>query len=81
MAFSVRAPVTPLVGKAVAPQRRASVVVRAEAEAAEKPAWTAPTLDPDTPSPIFGGSTGGLLSKAQVRPLMILSIYTACDIK
>lgn len=68
MAFSVRAPVTPLAGKAVAPQRRAAVVVRAEADAAAaEPAWTVPTLDPDTPSPIFGGSTGGLLSKAQVR--------------
>ena len=29
--------------------------------------WTAPKLDPNTPSPIFGGSTGGLLRKAQVR--------------
>lgn len=33
----------------------------------EKPPWTAPKLDPNTPSPIFGGSTGGLLRKAQVR--------------
>merc|ERR1712118_19511 len=24
--------------------------------------WVQPTLDPSTPSPIFGGSTGGLLS-------------------
>ena len=32
----------------------------------EKP-WTAPKLNPNTPSPIFGGSTGGLLRKAQVR--------------
>lgn len=52
-----------------------SVVVRANegaapaapAPAAEKKAWTQPTLNPDTPSPIFGGSTGGLLRKAQVR--------------
>lgn len=29
--------------------------------------WVQPELDPDTPSPIFGGSTGGLLRKAQVR--------------
>ena len=27
--------------------------------------WVQPTLDPSTPSPIFGGSTGGLLRKAQ----------------
>lgn len=49
--------------------RVARVAVRAEAtaeKAAEKPAWTEPTLNPDTPSPIFGGSTGGLLRKAQV---------------
>jgi hypothetical protein len=36
-----------------------SIVVRAEEAAKEAPkAWTAPTLDPNTPSPIFGGSTG-----------------------
>lgn len=29
--------------------------------------FKAPALDPSTPSPIFGGSTGGLLRKAQVR--------------
>lgn len=32
----------------------------------EKKQWTVPELNPDTPSPIFGGSTGGLLKKAQV---------------
>lgn len=41
--------------------RRNTVVVRAEEAAAPKAeapkAWTAPTLDPNTPSPIFGGST------------------------
>ena len=35
----------------------------------KKEAWKVPTLDPNTPSPIFGGSTGGLLSKAQVSGL------------
>ena len=46
-----------------------SVTVRANEGAVEaKPAsFSAPTLNPDTPSPIFGGSTGGLLRKAQVR--------------
>ncbi|VFQ64888.1 unnamed protein product [Cuscuta campestris] len=29
--------------------------------------FTPPLLDPNTPSPIFGGSTGGLLRKAQVE--------------
>ena len=56
----------------VAPRRALSVVVRADAAAAPaaapaKPVWTEPTLNPDTPSPIFGGSTGGLLRKAQVH--------------
>lgn len=55
-----------------ASSRVRSVVVRASegaaaAPAAEKPAFVAPTLNADTPSPIFGGSTGGLLRKAQVR--------------
>jgi len=53
------------------PSRGTAVVVRAEekasAPAAEKAPWTAPKLNPNTPSPIFGGSTGGLLRKAQVR--------------
>lgn len=69
---------TSFVGKAVVsrPQvarKTVSTVVRASEAAAEKPAapekpvWTVPVLDPNTPSPIFGGSTGGLLRKAQVR--------------
>ena len=33
----------------------------------EKKPWSAPTLDSSWPSPIFGGSTGGLMRKAQVR--------------
>lgn len=44
--------------------RRALSLSKAVAE--EKAAWKPPTLDPSTPSPIFGGSTGGLLRKAQV---------------
>lgn len=49
--------------------RGAALVVRAEEKAADAApaAWTAPKLNPNTPSPIFGGSTGGLLRKAQVR--------------
>jgi hypothetical protein len=40
----------------------------AAAPAAAAPAvFVPPPLDPNTPSPIFGGSTGGLLRKAQVR--------------
>lgn len=48
--------------------------IRAAAEGAEAPpkeeapvGFTPPELDPNTPSPIFGGSTGGLLRKAQVN--------------
>merc|ERR1712072_592984 len=35
--------------------------------------WTAPKLDPNTPSPIFGGSTGGLLRKAQVEEFYVIT--------
>jgi photosystem I subunit II len=61
--------------------RRLAVRVRAEADAAPaaaappaaKPAWTVPTLDPNTPSPVFGGSTGGLLKKAQVEEFYVIT--------
>ena len=46
---------------------------KAEAPKAEKPAWVQPTLDPNTPSPIFGGSTGGLLRKAQVEEFYVIT--------
>ncbi|XP_060215383.1 photosystem I reaction center subunit II, chloroplastic [Lycium barbarum] len=42
----------------------------------EKPApagFTPPQLDPNTPSPIFGGSTGGLLRKAQVEEFYVIT--------
>ncbi|XP_015079105.1 photosystem I reaction center subunit II, chloroplastic [Solanum pennellii] len=55
--------------------------IRAMAEEApaateEKPApagFTPPQLDPNTPSPIFGGSTGGLLRKAQVEEFYVIT--------
>ena len=48
------------------PSQRRSVVVRAEEATKAAPAkWVQPTLNADTPSPIFGGSTGGLLRAAQ----------------
>merc|ERR1719218_223119 len=34
--------------------------------------WSAPKLDPNTPSPIFGGSTGGLLQKAKVEEFYVI---------
>jgi hypothetical protein len=68
MAFMVRATAPTVCAKAVVPMARASRVV-ARAEAVETPPkFTVPQLDASTPSPIFGGSTGGLLRKAQVRP-------------
>jgi hypothetical protein len=48
--------------------RRCVVVAAVEAASAAAPAaFVPPALDPNTPSPVFGGSTGGLLRKAQVR--------------
>merc|ERR1712093_967426 len=35
--------------------------------------WSAPKLDPNTPSVIFGGSTGGLLRKAQVEEFYVVT--------
>ncbi|KAG8370191.1 hypothetical protein BUALT_Bualt14G0091500 [Buddleja alternifolia] len=44
------------------------------AAAPEAPAgFTPPELDPNTPSPIFGGSTGGLLRKAQVEEFYVIT--------
>eukprot|EP01024_Parvocaulis_polyphysoides_P056482 TRINITY_DN59687_c1_g1_i5.p2 TRINITY_DN59687_c1_g1~~TRINITY_DN59687_c1_g1_i5.p2 ORF type:complete len:212 (-),score=33.60 TRINITY_DN59687_c1_g1_i5:302-871(-) len=62
----------------VKPAARVSRVVarRAVVNSAEPetPApFTAPTLDPNTPSPIFGGSTGGLLKKAQVEEFYVIT--------
>ena len=63
----------PLVSR---PQPARTVIIRAGPVAAEtkekeekkeeKAPFKPPALDPNTPSPIFGGSTGGLLRKAQV---------------
>ncbi|XRA99185.1 photosystem I reaction center subunit II [Pycnococcus provasolii] len=54
---------------------RRSVRVRAEEKKAkaEKAPWTEPTLDPSTPAPIFGGSTGGLLSKASEEEFYVIT--------
>jgi len=54
------------------------VVRAAEGGADGKPGpfakkWTPPKLDPNTPSPIFGGSTGGLLRKAQVEEFYVIT--------
>merc|ERR1711881_812263 len=39
----------------------------------ELTAWGPPELNPNTPSPIFGGSTGGLLRKAQVEEFYVIT--------
>ncbi|CDO99040.1 unnamed protein product [Coffea canephora] len=45
-----------------------------EASTAAAPAgFTPPQLDPNTPSPIFAGSTGGLLRKAQVEEFYVIT--------
>ncbi|KAF8776423.1 hypothetical protein HU200_003118 [Digitaria exilis] len=46
----------------------------AEEATAEAPkGFVPPQLDPNTPSPIFGGSTGGLLRKAQVEEFYVIT--------
>merc|ERR1719373_1184180 len=55
------------------------ILVRAKATKGKsaienKPAaWSPPKLDPNTPCPIFGGSTGGLLRKAQVEEFYVIT--------
>lgn len=39
----------------------------------EKKPFTPPSLDPSTPAPIFGGSTGGLLRKAQEEEFYVIT--------
>ncbi|GMJ01146.1 photosystem I subunit D-2 [Hibiscus trionum] len=58
--------------------QRTTIIRAAAAEeaAATKEApvgFTPPELDPNTPSPIFGGSTGGLLRKAQVEEFYVIT--------
>jgi len=66
-------------------QQQRGGAVRLSARAEEKAAakektekeepepWSPPVLDPNTPSPIFGGSTGGLLRKAQVEEFYVIT--------
>ncbi|XP_034673280.1 photosystem I reaction center subunit II, chloroplastic-like [Vitis riparia] len=47
---------------------------KTEAPVKEAPVgFTPPELDPNMPSPIFGGSTGGLLRKAQVEEFYVIT--------
>jgi hypothetical protein len=64
-----------LQGQKLAVVCNGSRVVMADAtKAAEAPkGFTPPTLNADTPAPIFGGSTGGLLRKAQVEEFYVIT--------
>ncbi|KAK3193771.1 hypothetical protein Dsin_025081 [Dipteronia sinensis] len=54
--------------------RAAAAEEKTEAVTKEAPVgFTPPELDPNTPSPIFGGSTGGLLRKAQVEEFYVIT--------
>merc|ERR1711959_84596 len=64
-----RAQFTNKSSKTNASRQNQSFVARAKSDAP----WTAPKLDPNSPSPIFGGSTGGLLRKAQVEEFYVVT--------
>uniref|UniRef100_UPI003467EF40 Photosystem I reaction center subunit II n=1 Tax=Fittonia albivenis TaxID=141305 RepID=UPI003467EF40 len=54
--------------------RAVAMPIRAMAPEESAPAgFTPPQLDPSTPSPIFGGSTGGLLRKAQEEEFYVIT--------
>lgn len=65
---------TPKTLKFSAPKR---TTIKASTDAPTKKeapvGFTPPQLDPSTPSPIFGGSTGGLLRKAQVEEFYVIT--------
>eukprot|EP00217_Crustomastix_stigmatica_P010920 CAMPEP_0183793590 /NCGR_PEP_ID=MMETSP0803_2-20130417/3307_1 /TAXON_ID=195967 /ORGANISM="Crustomastix stigmata, Strain CCMP3273" /LENGTH=207 /DNA_ID=CAMNT_0026037975 /DNA_START=31 /DNA_END=654 /DNA_ORIENTATION=- len=72
----------PMASRRSSGRRAARMVVRAEEKAAapaakkeeaEPEVFVPPPLDPNTPSPIFGGSTGGLLRKAQVEEFYVIT--------
>lgn len=56
-------------GSAVVMAASSSTETETEAPAG----FTPPELKPETPSPIFGGSTGGLLRKAQVEEFYVIT--------
>ncbi|KAJ0982688.1 hypothetical protein J5N97_010943 [Dioscorea zingiberensis] len=68
-------PFKPLKPLTFTPSTRPSFKLSAtEEKTAEAPVgFTPPQLDPNTPSPIFGGSTGGLLRKAQVEEFYVIT--------
>ncbi|XP_051130339.1 photosystem I reaction center subunit II, chloroplastic-like [Andrographis paniculata] len=64
---------TPRPSRTAAPPRPIRAMAD-EAPAATAPAgFSPPQLDPSTPSPIFAGSTGGLLRKAQEEEFYVIT--------
>ncbi|MED6188370.1 hypothetical protein PIB30_085303, partial [Stylosanthes scabra] len=60
--------------RASAAEEKVEAAAAPAAEKEEAPVgFTPPELDPNTPSPIFGGSTGGLLRKAQVEEFYVIT--------
>ncbi|KAK1258943.1 hypothetical protein QJS04_geneDACA010222 [Acorus gramineus] len=59
--------------RAAAEDSSSSTTTTTEKTAAAPAGFTPPELDPNTPSPIFGGSTGGLLRKAQVEEFYVIT--------
>ncbi|KAG4157053.1 hypothetical protein ERO13_D02G038100v2 [Gossypium hirsutum] len=61
--------IAPRTIKAQATEEKAETTATKEAPVG----FTPPELDPNTPSPIFGGSTGGLLRKAQLEEFYVIT--------
>ncbi|KAG8061335.1 hypothetical protein GUJ93_ZPchr0003g17504 [Zizania palustris] len=59
--------------RAAAAEEPASAAAATEAKPEAPKGFVPPQLDPNTPSPIFGGSTGGLLRKAQVEEFYVIT--------
>ncbi|XP_072956105.1 photosystem I reaction center subunit II, chloroplastic-like [Typha angustifolia] len=55
------------------PTLKISAAAETAAETEAPAGFTPPQLDPNTPSPIFAGSTGGLLRKAQVEEFYVIT--------
>lgn len=62
--------VAPIVARNI---RAEAAADKAAAKEAAPAAFVPPTLDASWPSPIFGGSTGGLLRKAQVEEFYVIT--------
>merc|ERR1711933_436775 len=73
VAMAMTAPYNQVMQPFRAKTQSAQPQIAVHAEAKEKPPWTPPVLDQKMPSPIFGGSTGGLLRKAQNEEFYVIT--------